>query len=135
MALIFNQSDLNVTLSNEGRDYNQNFQTYKFYFSMRMRFTDHGDSIIFVGDLINLHGEPLDCIFEQVFRACTRSVNLQHFNRNSLLQDDFIQFSLEQMDFVDYVFSSRNVKFSDLRFETLVGGVINWLNNLAQSNR
>ena len=71
MTLIFNQSDFNITLSNEGRDYNQNFQTYNFYFSMRMRFTDHGDSIIFVGDLLNLHGEALDHIFEQVFRACT----------------------------------------------------------------
>ena len=92
---------------------------------MCMRFTDHGDSIIFVGDLLNLHGEALNRIFEQV-RACARSVNLQHFNRNSLLQDDFVQFSLEHVDFVDYVFSLRNVKFSDLRFETLIGGVINW---------
>ena len=25
--------------------------------------------------------------------------------------------------------------FSELQFETLVGGVVNWLNNLAQSNR
>ena len=96
---------MNITLSNEGRDYNQNFQTYKFYFSMHMRFTDHGDSIIFVGDLLNLQGEALEHIFEQVFRACTRSVNLQHFNRNSLLQDHFVQFSLEHTDFIDYIFS------------------------------
>ena len=71
MALIFNQSNLNVTSSNEGRDYNQNFQTYKFYFSMHMKFTDHGDSIIFVADVLNLHREALDCIFEQVFSTCT----------------------------------------------------------------
>ena len=45
-----------------------------------------------------------------------------------------MQFTLEHTDFFDYVYS-RNVKFSDLRYETLVGGVINWLNNLAQSNR
>ena len=32
-------------------------------------------------------------------------------------------------------FSSRNIKFSQLRYETLVGGVVNWLNNLAQSDR
>ena len=46
-----------------------------------------------------------------------------------------MQFTLEHTDFVDYVYSSRNVKFSELQFETLVGGVVNWLNNLAQSNR
>ena len=46
-----------------------------------------------------------------------------------------MQFTSEHTDFVDYVYSSRNVKFSELQFETLVGGVVNWLNNLAQSNR
>ena len=100
-----------------------------------MRFSNQGDSIIFVGDLLNFNGEALDRVFEQVFRVCTQSVNLQHFNRNSISNEDFVQFNLEHTDFVDYVFSSRNVKFSDLRFETLVGGVVNWLNILAQSNR
>ena len=71
MALRFTESDLNVVLNNEGRDYNQHFQTYKFYFSMRMRFSQQGDSIVFVGDLLNFHGDALDRIFEQVFRACT----------------------------------------------------------------
>ena len=33
-AVRFTQTDLHVSLRNEGRDYNQNFQTYKFYFSM-----------------------------------------------------------------------------------------------------
>ena len=70
-----------------------------------------------------------------MFRACISGVNLRHFNRNSLVDNDFIQFTLEHTDFVDYVFSSRNVKFSDLQYEVLVGGFINWLNNLAQSNR
>ena len=72
--------------------------------------------------------------FERVFRSCINGVNLQHFNRNQLVDTDFVQFTLEHTNFVDYVFSSRNVKFSDLRYEVLVGGVINWLNNLAQSN-
>ena len=90
---------------------------------------------MFVGDLLNLYGESLDYIFERVFRACISGVNLQHFNRNSLVDNDFIQFMLEHTDFVDYVFSSRNVKFSDLQYKVLVGGVINWLNNFAQSNR
>ena len=46
-----------------------------------------------------------------------------------------MQFTLEHTDFMDYVFSSRNVKYSDLNYNALVGGVTNWLNNLAQSNR
>ena len=100
-----------------------------------MTFLNQGDSVVFVGDLLNLYGEPLDDIFELVFRACISGVNLQHFNRNSIIDDDFAQFTLEHTDFVDYVFSLRNVKFSNLPYETLVGGVINWLNNLAQSNR
>ena len=51
-----------------------------------------------------------------------------------MLADDFIQFTIEHTDFVDYVFSSRNVKHSDLQYATLVDGLKNWLSNLAQSN-
>ena len=127
-AVRFTQTDLHVSLRNEGHDYNQNFQTYKFYFSMRMTFANEGDTTIFVG-------ESLDEIFDRVFRHCTNGVNLQHFNRNTLVDTDFVQFTLEHMDFVDYVFSSGNVKYSDLRYDALIGGVMNWLNNLAQSNR
>ena len=36
----FSEADLCVSLRNEGRDYNEHFQTYKFYFSMRMTFFD-----------------------------------------------------------------------------------------------
>ena len=67
-----------------------------------------------MGDLLNLHGESLDDVSERVFRSCINRVNLQHFNRNELTDTDFVQFTLEHTDFVDYVFSSRNVKFSDL---------------------
>ena len=63
MASNFNEVDLHVSLRNEGRDYNQHFQTYKFYFSMRMTFVDKGDTLIFVGDLLNLHGESLEGVF------------------------------------------------------------------------
>ena len=52
-----------------------------------------------------------------------------------MVADDYLQFTLEHTDFVDYVFSSRNVKYEDLQYHVLVGGVINWLSNLAQSNR
>ena len=134
MASNFNEADLRVSLRNEGRDYNQHFQTYKFYFSMRMTFVDQGDTLIFVGDLLNLYGELLEGVFEWVFRLCVTGVNLQHFNRNHLVDTDYVQFTLEHTDFTDYVFSSRNVKYSDLNYNALVGGVTNWLNNLAQSN-
>ena len=87
----FNQADLRVVLRNEGRDYNQHFQTYKFYFAMRMTFVDQGDTLIFVGDLLNLHGESLESVFERVFRLCVNGVNLQHFNRNHLVDTDYVQ--------------------------------------------
>ena len=126
----FTQTDLHVSLRNEGRDYDKNFQTYKFYFSMRMTFANEGDATIIVGDLLNLYGESLDEIFDRVFHHCTNGVNLQHY-RNTLVDTDFIQFTLEHTDFADYVFSSRNVKYSDLRYDALTGGVMNWLNNSA----
>ena len=45
----FSEADLHVSLRNEGRDYNEHFQTYKFYFSMRMTFVNEEDSLIFCG--------------------------------------------------------------------------------------
>ena len=93
-----------MNLVHEGRDYAEHFQTYKLYFSMRMTFAQAGDSLTFVGDLLNFHGDALDKIFEQVFHACVRSVKLQHFNRNEVVADDYVQFTLEHTDFVDYVF-------------------------------
>ena len=131
----FSEADLRVSLRNEGRDCNEHFQTYKFYFSMRMTFINEGDLLIFVADLLNAYGESLEDVFERVFRMCIGGVNLQHFNRNHLVDSDYVQFNIEHTDFTDYVYSSRNVKYSELNYAVLVGGVTNWLNNLAQSNR
>ena len=78
MALRFSESDLKVVLNNEGGDYNHHFQTYKFYFSMQMTFSQQRDSVIYIGDLLKFHGDALDRVFEQVFRTCCQSVNLQH---------------------------------------------------------
>ena len=47
---------------------------------MRMTFSQDGDSVIFVRDLLNTHGDTLDRIFGTVLRACVQSGNLQHFN-------------------------------------------------------
>ena len=63
----FSEANLRVSLRNEGRDYNEHFQTYKFYFSMRMTFVNKGDSLIFVADLLNAHGESLEDVFERFF--------------------------------------------------------------------
>ena len=38
-------------------------------------------------------------------------------------------------DFVDYLYSSRLVKYSNFRFNEVIGGIMNWLQNLAQSNK
>ena len=131
----FSEADLRVSLRNEGRNYNEHFQTYKFYFSMRMTFVNEGDSLIFVADLLNAYGESLEGVFERVFHMCIGGGNLQHFNRNHLVDSDYVQFNIEHTDFTDYVYSSRNVKYSELNYAVLVGDFTNWLNNLAQSNR
>ena len=131
----FSEADLRVSLQNEGRDYNEHFQTYKFYISLRMTFFNEGDSLIFVVDLLNAYRESLECVFERVFHMCIGGVNLQHFNRNHLVDSNYVQFNIEHTDFTDYVYSSRNVKYSELNYAVLVGGVMNWLNNLVQSNR
>ena len=102
----FSEADLRVSLRNEGRDYNEHFQTYKFYFSMRMTFVNEGDSLIFVADLLNASGESLEDVFERVFRMSIGGVNLQHFNRNHLIDSDYVQFNIEHTDFTDYVYSS-----------------------------
>ena len=63
----YSEADLRVFLRNEGRDYNEHFQTYKFYFSTRMTFVNEGDLLIFVADLLNAYGESLEGVFERVF--------------------------------------------------------------------
>ena len=131
----FTEADFCISFRNEGRDYNEHFQTIKFYFSMRMTFVNKGDSLIFVADLLNAYGESLEDVFERVFHMCIGGVNLQHFNRNHLVDSDYVQFNIEHTDFNDYVYSPRNVKYSELNYAVLVGSVMNWLNNLAQSNR
>ena len=121
----FSEADLHVSLRNEGLDYNEHLQTCKFYFSMRMTFVNKGDSLIFVADLLNAYGESLEGVFERVFHMCIGGVNLQHFNRNHLVDSDYVQFNIKHADFTDYIYSSRNVKYSELNYAVLVGGVTN----------
>ena len=95
----FSEADLCVSLRNEGRDYNEHFQTYKFYFSMRMTFVNERDLLIFVAHLLNAYGESLEDDFERVFHMCIGGVNLQHFNRNHLVDSDYVHFNIEHTDF------------------------------------
>ena len=102
---------------------------------MKISFANDGDTVMFVDDLLNVHSDALDRVFKTVFTTCMANVNLQHFNRDNIVETDYVQFTVEHADFIDFVFSSRNVKYSDLNVNTLVGAVMNWLSNLAQSNR
>ena len=88
---------------------------------MRMTFVNEGDSLIFVADLLNAYRKFLEGAFERVFRMCIGGVNLQHFNRNHLVDIDYVQFNIEHTDFTDYIYSSRNVKYSELNYAVLVG--------------
>ena len=102
---------------------------------MCIEFSRNADSSIFVSDLLNIHSDALERVFSTVLRTMMESVQLQHFNRNEVMDTDYIQFNLEHSDFVDFVYSSRSVPYQHFNFERIVGGIMNWLNNLAQSNR
>ena len=105
--------DLVVQLRQERRNYSDVFQMYQFTYSMMMSFSNGGDVVLFVSDLINYHGDTLQRSFEVILNTCLRNVNLQHFNRNQPIATDYVQFNVEHTDFVDYVHSSKNVKYSD----------------------
>ena len=105
-----------------------------FYYVMRIEFSRNADSSIFVSDLLNIQSDALERVFFlTVLRTMMENVQLQHFNRNEMIDTDYIQFNLEHSDFVDFVYSSISVPYQHFNF--VVGGIMNWLNNLAQSNR
>ena len=127
--------DLVVQLRQEQRNYSDMFQMYKFTYSMTMSFSNGGDVVLFISDLLNFHGDALQRSFEVILNTCLRNVNLQHFNRNHLIATNYVQFNVEHTDFVDYVYSLRSVKYSDFDVSQLVGGLVNWLSNISQSER
>ena len=99
---------------------------------MKITFLKDGDNVIFVSDLLNINSDALERVFETVFSTMVNGIRLQHFNRDSIIDSDYIQFTLEHSDFVDHVFSEQSVQYSDFDFRTLVRGVMNWLSNLSQ---
>ena len=127
--------DLNVNITQQSRDYSEHFRMYKFWYTMRIAFSRDADMTIFVSDLLNVHSDALERIFSIVFQTMVESVQLQHFNRNNIIDTDYLQFTLEHSDFVNYVFSSRSVAHEHFNYERIIGGVMNWLNNLSQSNQ
>ena len=100
-----------------------------------MSFSDGGDVTLFVSRLVNIHGDALQRVFEIIFTTCLRNVNLQHSGRNNLVGTDFVQFNVEHTDFIDYVYSSRNVRCDNFDAIQLTDGLMQWLSNLAQSER
>ena len=127
--------DLVVRLRQERRNYSDTFQMYDFLYTMTLSFSDGGDVILFVSRLVNIHGDALQRVFEIIFMTCLRNVNLQHFGRNNLVETDFVQFNVEHTDFIDYVYSSRNVRYDNFDAIQLTDGLMQWLSNLAQSER
>ena len=128
-------SDVIVRLRQERRSYSDVFQMYRFIFTFVMNFSNGGDVELFVSTLLNLYGDATERLFELILNTCLRNVNLQHFDRNELINTDYVQFNVEHTDLVDYVYSSRSVRFSDLDVRTIVGELMNWLHQAAQSER
>ena len=127
--------DLVVRLRQECRNYSDTFQMYDFLYTMTMSFLDGGDVTLFMSRLVNIHGDALQRVFEIIFTTCLRNVNLQHFGRDDLVGNDFVQFNVEHTDFIDYVYSSRNVRYDNFDTTQLTDGLMQWLSNLAQSER
>ena len=127
--------DLVIRLCQERQNYSDTFQMYDFLYTMTMSFSDGGDVILFVSRLVNIHGDALQRVFEIIFTTCLRNINLQHFGRNNLVETDFVQFNVEHTDFIDYVYSSRNVRYDNFDAIQLTDGLMQWLSNLAQSER
>ena len=71
---------------------------------MKITLSEDGDNVIFVSDLLNIHFDALEHVFETVFSTIVNGVRLQHLNRDSIIDSDHIQFTFEHSDFVDYVF-------------------------------
>ena len=107
------EASLNVNVVQQSRDYSENFQTYKLYYVMKIEFSGDADNVIFVGDLLNVHSDALERVFQVVLQTMIESVQLHHFNRNNIIGSDYIQLTLEHADFADYVYSSRNVSYAN----------------------
>ena len=80
--------DLNVNVIQRSRDYSEHFQTYKFYYVMKIEFSRDPDNMIFASDLLNVHSDALKRVFQVILQTMIESVQLQHFNRDHIIQSD-----------------------------------------------
>ena len=71
---------------------------------MKITFSKDGDNVIFVSDLLNINSDALERVFETVFSTVVNGIRLQHFNRDSIIDSDYIQFTLEHSDFGSCIF-------------------------------
>ena len=100
---------------------------------MKIEFSRDADNVIFISDLLNIHFDAMEQVFQIILQTMTESVQLHHFNRDHIIERDYIQFTMEHVDFTDYVYSSRNVSYANFTYACIVGGIMNWLSNFAQS--
>ena len=126
-----NGVDLNVGVTQESRNYSEHFRMYDFLYGICMNFMEGSDRMIFMSDLLNTHSDALERIFSVVLQTMVQSIQLQHFNRNNAIESDYLQFTSEHQDFVNYVYSSRSVAYENFNFERIIGRIMNWLNNLS----
>ena len=101
-----NGVDLNVGVTQESRNYSEHFRMYDVLYGICMNFMEGSDRMIFMSDLLNTHSDALERIFFVVLQTMVQSIQLQHFNRNNTIESDYLQFTSEHQDFVNYVYSS-----------------------------
>ena len=129
-------SNLDVEITQYDRQWFERFHRYKFWYTLHMNFDNTVDSLLYVNELLNVHSDAMEHVFMVALQTIIDGIQLQHFQgENHVLPTDFVQVTLEHADFVDYIFSSRMVKYSDFQFHEVIGGIMNWLQNLAQSNK
>ena len=130
------RSNLDIEITQYDRQWFERFRRYKFWYTLRMNFVNTVDSLLYVNELLNVHSDAMECVFMVALQTIIDGIQLQHFQgENHVLPTDFVQVTLEHADFVNYIFSSILVKYSDFQFHKVIGGIMNWLQNLAQSNK
>ena len=88
-----------------------------------MNFQD-GDSSLHVSDLLNIHTDALVEIFNDIFRVVIAGVRLQHFNRNQIIDSDYVQFTVEHTQYPDFIYASRNLNFGmGFNYNKTISGV------------
>ena len=114
-------STLNVEITLYDRKWFERFRRYRFWYVLLLNFDDGVDSTFFVNELLKVYQDALERIFVLEFQTIIDSVQLQQFwGENRVVQSDFIHFGMAHQDYVDYLYSSRLVKYSNVRFNEVI---------------